>query len=168
MIMSTFGRSALRFCSPNVWRLLILSLILCMTLQSHCRWDNTTDNIKALLLLSSSQVICLLSIIEKKISCTDLYHTTQAIINNHTGSRFSAVANTLLPPLPLCCLILKTQQLWTWFHTPSPNNYANYWNPYLQRHNSRFFFFFPSLSEACLQEIRRALSTCQWCKSYWS
>lgn len=61
------------------------------------------------------------------------------------GVNFGTVS---FPSLLHCYLIFRFE-LWTWLQTPSLINYANYWNPYLYRHNSQ-----GSLSYACLQEIR--------------
>lgn len=56
---------------------------------------------------------------------------------------------TIFFPSLLHRYLIFRLELWTWLQTPSLINYANYWNPYLYRHNSQ-----GSLSYACLWEIR--------------
>lgn len=56
---------------------------------------------------------------------------------------------TIFFPSLLHCYLIFRLELWTWLQTPSLINYANYWNPYLNRHNSQ-----GCLSYACLREIR--------------
>lgn len=87
--------------------------------------------------------------IAKRLFLPPLFMKERRLCDDFSFSTCGLNFGTIFFPSLLHCYLIFRLELWTWLQTPSLINYANYWNPFLYRHNSQ-----GSLPYACLREIR--------------